>query len=175
MSCCLLHRLRSSHFCSERLSTRLLRGVRLALGQPWFWLFASIILVGAVAENMRNIALSTIVTLMVEKDKRANANGRARGSVQGIGFIVTSVFSGLSVGLLGMGWTLVIACVLTALAFVHMLCVKIPEKGIAHDPELKKKQVDIKGSLAAIHAVPGLLGLLFSRCSTILSGDRIWL
>lgn len=132
----------------------------LALGQPWFWLFASIILVGAVVENMRNIALSTIVTLMVEKDKRANANGLV-GTVQGIGFIVTSVFSGLSVGLLGMGWTLVIACVLTALAFVHMLCVKIPEKGIAHDPELKKKQVDIKGSLAAIHAVPGLLGLLF--------------
>lgn len=47
----------------------------LALGQPWFWIFAGIILIGAVVENMRNIALSTIVTLLVEKDKRANANG----------------------------------------------------------------------------------------------------
>lgn len=132
----------------------------LSLNQPWFWVFAAIILIGAVVENMRNIALSTVVTLLVDKDKRANANGLV-GTVQGIGFIVTSVFSGLSVGLLGMGWTLVIACTLTALSFVHMLFVKIPEKGIAHDPELKNKQVDIKGSIAAITVVPGLFGLLF--------------
>lgn len=134
--------------------------VLLAISSPWLWLFAVIILVGAVVENMRNIALSTVVTLLVEKDKRANANGLV-GTVQGLGFIVTSVFSGLSIGLLGMGWTLVIACVLTALAFVHMLFVRIPEKGIAHDPELKNKQVDIKGSITAIKAIPGLFGLLF--------------
>lgn len=132
----------------------------LQLTQPWFWLLAGIILIGAVVENMRNIALSTVVTLLVDKDRRANANGLV-GTVQGIGFIITSVFSGLSIGLLGMGWTLAIACLLTVLAFVHMLFVKIPEKGIAHDPELKKKQVDIKGSVAAIRLVPGLFGLLF--------------
>lgn len=132
----------------------------LVLTQPWFWLFAGIILVGAVVENMRNIALSTIVTLLVDKDKRANANGLV-GTVQGIGFIITNVFSGLSVGLLGMGWTMVIACTLTVLALIHMYFVQIPEKGIAHDPELKNKQVDIKGSVAAIKAVPGLFGLLF--------------
>lgn len=132
----------------------------LDLTQPWFWIIAGIILVGAVVTNMRNIALSTIVTLLVEKDKRANANGLV-GTVQGIGFIITSVFSGLSVGLLGMGWTLAIACALTVLTFIHMVFVAVPEKGIAHDPELKKKQVDIKGSIAAIQLVPGLFGLLF--------------
>ena len=132
----------------------------LSLNQPWFWLFAGIILIGAVVENMRNIALSTVVTLLVKKDKRANANGLV-GTVQGLGFIVTSIFSGLSVGLLGMGWTIAIACVVTALAFVHMLFIKIPEKGIAHDPELKNKQVDLRGSIAAIAVVPGLFGLLF--------------
>lgn len=132
----------------------------LALSQPWFWLFAAIILIGAVVENMRNIALSTIVTLLVEKEKRANANGLV-GTVQGVGFIITSVFSGLSVGLLGMGWTLTIACILTAAALIHMLFIAIPEKGIAHDPELKNKKVDIKGSIAAIKLVPGLFGLLF--------------
>ncbi len=132
----------------------------LSIASPWLWLFAGIILIGAVVENMRNIALSTIVTLLVDKDRRANANGLV-GTVQGIGFIVTSVFSGLSVGLLGMGWTLAIACFLTAVAFVHILFVKIPEKGIAHDPELKDKQVDIKGSIMAIKMIPGLFGLLF--------------
>lgn len=132
----------------------------LALTQPWFWIFASIILIGAVVENMRNIALSTTVTLLVEKDKRPNANGLV-GTVQGIGFIITGVFSGVSIGLLGMGWTLVIACLLTVLSFVHMLFVQIPEEGIAHDEELENKKIDIKGSIAAIKIVPGLLGLLF--------------
>lgn len=132
----------------------------LSISSPWLWLFALIILIGAVVENMRNIALSTVVTLLVDKEKRANANGLV-GTVQGIGFIVTSVFSGLSIGLLGMGWTLAIACALTAVAFVHILFVKIPEKGVAHDPELKNKQVDIKGSITAIKLIPGLFGLLF--------------
>ncbi len=132
----------------------------LSLERPWFWVFAGIILIGAVVENMRNIALSTVVTLLIEKEKRANANGLV-GTVQGVGFIVTSVFSGLSVGLLGMGWTLAIACVLTTVALVHMYFVQIPERGVAHDPELKKKKVDIKGSIAAIKVIPGLFGLLF--------------
>ncbi len=145
--------------------------IMLELARPWFWLFAGIILIGAVVENMRNIALSTIVTLLVEKDRRANANGLV-GTVQGIGFIITSVFSGLSVGLLGMGWTLAIACVLTVLALTHMLFVQIPEKGVAHDPELKNKQVDIKGSIAAIRIVPGLFGLLFfSMFNNFISGS----
>ncbi len=132
----------------------------LTLTQPWFWIFAGIILIGAVVENMRNIALSTVVTLLVDKERRANANGLV-GTVQGIGFIITSVFSGLSIGLLGMGWTLVIACILTALSFLHMLFIRIPEKGVAHDPELENKKVDIKGSIVAIKVVPGLFGLLF--------------
>lgn len=132
----------------------------LTLSQPWFWIFSGIILIGAVVENMRNIALSTTVTLLVDKDKRANANGMV-GTVQGIGFIITSVFSGASIGFLGMGWTLAIACALTLLSFVHMLFVAIPEKGIAHDPELKNKKVDVRGSIQIIKLVPGLFGLLF--------------
>ena len=141
-----------------------------AITNPIFWVFAAIILIGAVVENMRNIALSTVVTLLVEKDKRANANGLV-GTVQGIGFIVTSVFSGLSIGLLGMGWTLGIAIALTALAAVHMFFVKIPEEGIAHDPELANKKVDIKGSIAAIQAVPGLFALLiFSTFNNLIGG-----
>jgi DHA3 family multidrug efflux protein-like MFS transporter len=119
---------------------------------------------------MRNIALSTTVTLLVPKENHANANGLV-GTVQGIGFIVTSVFSGLSIGLLGMGWTLVIAIVLTAVALTHLLFVSIPEKGILHDPELANKKVDIKGSIAAIKVVPGLLALLiFSTFNNFIGG-----
>ncbi len=142
----------------------------LDIANPLFWVFIGVILAGAVVENMRNIALSTTVTLLVDKDKRANANGLV-GTVTGIGFIITSVFSGLAIGLLGMGWTLAIAIILTALALVHIYFVQIPEKGIAHDPELANKKVDIKGSIAAIKAVPGLFALLiFSTFNNFIGG-----
>lgn len=127
---------------------------------PLFWLFGGIILFGAIAANLRYIALSTTVTLLVPKEKRANANGLV-GAVQGIGFLVTSVFSGLAIGFLGMGWTLTISVGLTLVALIHIVSMSIPEKKIAHDEDLAHKAVDIKGSLATIILVPGLLALIF--------------
>jgi DHA3 family multidrug efflux protein-like MFS transporter len=132
-----------------------------SLSSSAFWAFAAIILVGSVVENMRNIALSTTVTILVPKEKHANANGLV-GSVAGIGFLVTSVFSGLAIGFLGMGWTLIIAVGLTALAVAHLVFfVDIPEDHLEHDPELANKKIDIKGSIKAIRAVPGLMALIF--------------
>lgn len=138
---------------------------------PAFWIFASVILIGSVVENMRNIALGTTVTILVPKDKHANANGLV-GSVAGIGFLVTSVFSGLAIGFLGMGWTLIIAVALTAIAAVHLIFyVDIPEEEIVHDPELANKKIDIKGSAAAIRAVPGLIGLIiFTTFNNFIGG-----
>lgn len=145
----------------------------LDLSRPYFWLFVGLILFGAVIENMRNIALSTTVTLLVPKDRRANANGLV-GAVQGISFIITSVFSGLAIGFIGMGWTMVVAIVLTAVALVHLLTVSVPEKGVAHDPELENKKIDIAGSLAAIHLVPGLMGLIiFSTFNNFIGGAYV--
>jgi DHA3 family multidrug efflux protein-like MFS transporter len=135
-----------------------------------FWLFGGIILIGGVVENMRNIALSTTVTLLVPKDDHDKANGMV-GTVQGVAFMVTSVFSGLSIGLLGMGPTLAIAIAFTAVALVHLLFVTIPEKDIFHDPELKEKKIDIKGSVAAIRAVPGLAWLIvFTTFNNLIGG-----
>lgn len=135
-----------------------------------FWLFAGVILLGGVVEQMRNIALSTTVTLLVPKDDRDKANGLV-GAVQGVAFLVTSVFSGLSIGLLGMGWTLCIAVVMTALALIHLAFVTIPEKAIAHDPELASRQIDFKGSMEAIRVVPGLLALiLFTTFNNFIGG-----
>jgi DHA3 family multidrug efflux protein-like MFS transporter len=81
---------------------------------PIFWVFVLIILAGAVIESLRNIALSTTVTLLIPADDRDKANGLV-GTVQGVAFMVTSVFSGLSIGFLGMHWTLVVAIVLTGI------------------------------------------------------------
>ncbi len=135
-----------------------------------FWLFAGTILIGGVIENMRNIALSTVVTLLVPKEGRDKANGMV-GTVQGVAFMVTSVFSGLSIGLLGMGWTLAIAIFLTSIAMAHLFFVRIPEDSIYHDPEFEGKKIDIKGSVAAIRSVPGLVWLIvFSTFNNLIGG-----
>ena len=133
-------------------------GVLLDLSGPWFWVFILIVLAGCVVELLRGLALSTTVTLLVPEPKHANANGLV-GTVQGLSFIVTSVFSGLSIGMLGMGATVVIALVLTALPVLHLHLLRIPEPAIVHDPN--RSAVDFKGGWAAILAVPGLLGLVF--------------
>ncbi|MFE5670593.1 MFS transporter [Agromyces sp. NPDC056523] len=138
------------------------------LGGPWFWVFSGVILFGSVVEHMRNIALSTTVTLLVPVDRHANANGMV-GTVQGLAFIVTSVFSGLAIGLLGMGWTLAIAVALTLVALVHLLFLRIPEA----QPKVeggRQPIVDVRGSIAAIRQAPGLFGLIIFACLNNLIG-----
>jgi MFS transporter, DHA3 family, multidrug efflux protein len=141
----------------------------LDLAQPWFWVFSVVILAGAVVENMRNIALSTTVTILIDPDRRANANGLV-GMVQGLMFIVTSVLSGLSVGLLGMGWTIVVAVGLTALAFAHLLTLRMPEEVRAAATDAHGG-FDLRGSLAAVLAISGLFALiLFSTFNNFIGG-----
>src|SRR5690349_2280384 len=141
----------------------------LDLAQPWFWIFTLIILIGAVVENMRNIALSTTVTILIEPDRRPNANGLV-GMVQGLMFIVTSLLSGLSVGLLGMGWTIAVALMLTALAFAHLLTLRMPEEVQAAGTDAQGG-FDLRGSLAAVFAIAGLFALiLFSTFNNFIGG-----
>ncbi|MEJ1088608.1 MFS transporter [Microbacterium sp. Mu-80] len=141
----------------------------LDLGRPWFWLFSAIILLGGVIEQLRNIALSTTVTLLIPEERRANANGLV-GTVQGIAFLITSVFSGLSIGFLGMGWTLIIAIAAMVLTFVHLLFVRIPEGEPERDPN-SPGAFDFRGSVAAIRAAPGLFALIvFSTFNNLIGG-----
>lgn len=143
--------------------------VLLDIGRPWFWAFALIILLGGVIEQLRSIALSTTVTLLIPVEKHANANGLV-GTVQGIAFLVTSVFSGLSIGFLGMGWTLIIAIVAMAATFVHLLFVRIPEQTPQRDPDAPSA-LDFRGSVRAIREAPGLFALIvFSTFNNLIGG-----
>lgn len=129
---------------------------------PWFWLIGGLILAGAVVEHMRNIALSTTVTILVPDGQRDRANGLV-GAAQGLAFLVTSVLSGLAVGFLGMHWTLWLAVTATASALVHLAWIRIPED-LRPDPEMARKIVDLSGSVRAIRTVPGLLALILFSC-----------
>ncbi|MFV0433257.1 MAG: MFS transporter [Leucobacter sp.] len=140
----------------------------LNLGGPWFWIFTLVLLAGCVVELLRGLALSTTVTLLVPTERHANANGLV-GTVQGLSFIVTSVFSGISIGFFGMGVTMLIAVALTALPIVHLHLLRIPEPEIAHDPN--RSAVDFRGGWIAMTTVPGLLGLvLFSTFNNLGAG-----
>ncbi len=137
---------------------------------PVFWVFVVVILVGAVVESMRNIALSTTVTLLVPADERDKANGLV-GTVQGLAFMVTSVFSGLSIGVLGMGWTLVIAVGLTGLAMVHLVTIPVPEIAPIRRSSDSRGHFDVRNALEAIRAVPGLMALvLFATFNNLVGG-----
>lgn len=140
----------------------------LDLSGPWFWVFTLVLLAGCVVELLRGLALSTLVTLLVPVEKHANANGLV-GTVQGLAFIVTSVFSGISIGLLGMGPTMLIATALTALPLAHLFLLRIDEPQVVHDPN--RSAVDFRGGMIAMRAVPGLFGLiLFSMFNNLISG-----
>lgn len=131
----------------------------LRIGSLPFIVFVGIILAGAVVESMRGLALSTCVTLLVPDERRDKANGLV-GMAMGLSFAITSVFSGLAIGQLGMFWTLVIAVVLTLLSLLHLLTVRIPEPTIVH-AEGVPQRVDFRGAWEGVRAVPGLLGLVF--------------
>jgi DHA3 family multidrug efflux protein-like MFS transporter len=126
----------------------------LHLRSPWFWVLVALTLLGSVAGSLRSIALSTCVTLLVPEDRRDKANGMV-GTVTGVSFAITSVFSGLVIGQLGMGWAYYGSLALTVIALLHLQSIRIDEP--APDPDAPKgPTVDIRGAVQAIGEVSGL-------------------
>ena len=139
------------------------------IGSPGFIVFVLLVLGGSVVESMRGLALSTCVTLLVPDGRRDRANGLV-GMVLGLSFAVTSVFSGLSVGQLGMFVTVVGSVLLTGLSLAHLFTVRIPEPEVAHAEGVPQK-VDFAGAWEAILGTPGLLGLIvFATFNNLLGG-----
>ncbi len=139
------------------------------IAHPAFWAFIILVLVGAIAGNLRMVALSTTVTLLVPEDRRDKANGLV-GTTNGVVFAMTSVLSGFGVGFLGMGWSLAIAAIVTALVAAHLLTIRIPET--APEPNADAPRfIDFGGAIKAVKMVPGLLALLlFSTFNNFLGG-----
>ncbi len=141
----------------------------LDLQLPWFWIVMTTTLIGSVAGNVRSVALSTCVTLLVPADRRDKANGLV-GTISGVALATTSVFSGLVIGVLGMGWALLISVVLTAATLAHLATIRFEEP----EPDRSThtgSHIDIRGALDAIHGVPGLwLIILMAAFNNLLGG-----
>jgi MFS transporter, DHA3 family, multidrug efflux protein len=142
----------------------------LRLTNPWFWVLVGSTLLGSVAGQMRGIALSTCVSLLVPEDGRDRANGMV-GTVTGLSFALTSVFSGLVVGGPGMGVAYVSALVLTVAALVHLGSIEFDEPAPAPSGHGEAPVVDVRGAFEAIRAVPGLMLLiLLAAFNNLLAG-----
>ncbi len=134
------------------------------------WMFIILALLGAMGGNLRGIALSTLVTILIPEDERDKANGLV-GTANGVAFLGASIFSGLAVGYLGMFWVIAIAVLASVLVMIHLAMLAIPDlpKKIRHshdgEPEHEHdyahEGVDIRGTIRAVRLVPGLFGLIF--------------
>lgn len=132
----------------------------LRMRSPWFWLFIAVTLIGSVAAQCRSIALSTSVTLLVPEEARDKANGMV-GTVTGVSFAITSVFSGLAIHNLGMGWSIYITLALTVGALLHLGTIRFDEPEPAASTEVgedgaSQSRVDVRAAIDAIKGVPGL-------------------
>ncbi|HEY9012797.1 MAG TPA: MFS transporter [Devosia sp.] len=126
------------------------------------WALVLLVMFGVIAGNIRSIALPTLVTILIPEDRRDKANGLV-GMVTGIGFLTTSVISGVLVAWGGMLATLVLALGLTVLVLAHLWFVKLDEGRPEPHPDAptEPKRVDLKGTIRVIAAVPGLFALIF--------------
>ena len=135
------------------------------------WVLVLLLMAGVIVGNLRAIALSTLVTLLIPPEGRDRANGMV-GTVNGASFLVTSVISGLLVGLSGMFHALLVAVVATAVVVLHLSAVRIPEeRAVSTDGEPVTHKLDLRGTVAIVAAIPGLLALIaFSAINNFLGG-----
>lgn len=133
------------------------------------WLFVLVLMTGVIAGNIRTIAMTTAVTLLIPADRRDRANGLV-GTTTGVSFLTTSVISGLLVGLAGMLAAVLLPIAVMVLSIVHLSAVRVPGDGatsLAGEP----RTVDLRGTLAVVGSVPGLPALIvFSALNNLLGG-----
>lgn len=137
---------------------------------PALWVLVLLVMVGVIVGNLRAIALSTLVTLLAPADGRDRANGVV-GTVNGVAFLVTSAISGVLVGLSGMLHALLLAVLVSAAVVVHLLAVRIPDDRPAATDAAAPSGADLRGTVAVVAAIPGLLALIaFSTINNFLGG-----
>lgn len=123
------------------------------------WVFVVLALAGAIAGNLRGIALSTLVTILIPEEDRDRANGLV-GSANGVAFLVASILSGIVIGFLGVYWMLLGAIALSLGVIVHLWTLAIPETKAAPS-ETHTDHLDLHGTIRTIRLIPGLFALIF--------------
>ena len=125
---------------------------------------------GVIVGNLRAITLSTAVTMLVPPEGRDRAIGLV-GTTNGALFLVTSVISGLLVGLSGMLHVLLVAVAATAVVILHLAVVRIPGDRPAAADDGSGHTGWTSGDDRRRRRDPGLFGLIaFSTINKLLGG-----
>lgn len=127
---------------------------------PWLWVFILVSMLGVFVGNIRMIALSTLVTILIPEWERDKANGQV-GAVNGLTFTVVSVFSGIVIGQLGMTWAVGIVLAVTLLVIIHLLTLTFPREEHLESDEPRNKDIDIRGTIQIIAGISGLFAMIF--------------
>lgn len=136
------------------------------LSAPYFWILAVILLLGVVVGSLYQIAVPTLVSVLVPEQRRDKANGML-GMTTGIAFALTSVASGLLLAHYGLAAVLLVAMGCSLLALLSLNFLVLPEQQILHVPgyeeaeQAAKKQVDLLGTIRVIGKIPGMFALIF--------------
>jgi MFS transporter, DHA3 family, multidrug efflux protein len=144
-------------------------------GSAQLWIFIVLAMVGVIAGNVRSIALQTLVTVLIEEDRRDKANGLV-GTTSGVSFLVTSVISGVLVAAGGMFYVMLLGIGVLLLSMLHLARVRIDDRsgGVAADgSELSgpgRGATDLRGTFRLVRGVPGLLALIAFSCFNNLLG-----
>jgi DHA3 family multidrug efflux protein-like MFS transporter len=135
-------------------------------GSVWLWVFIVLAMLGVIAGNVRMIALMTVVTMLIEEDRRDRANGLV-GTATGVSFLATSVISGVLVARDGMFSVLLLAMAVLFAGLIHLAIIRVDEPAAAPTPEgepAPRHDVDLKGTFRLVRGVPGLLALIAFSC-----------
>ncbi|WP_285711953.1 MFS transporter [Erythrobacter oryzae] len=143
----------------------------MAQSASWpLWGFIVLVMLGVIAGNIRMIALSTLVTLLIPPERRDKANGLV-GMVGGLGFLVTSAISGFLVAWDGIRGPLVLAIGFSALAIAHLPLVRFDDPVPEATSQDGRREIDLRGTIRVVAAVPGLFALiLFATFNNLLGG-----
>ena len=139
------------------------------VSSPRLWIFVVLTMAGVITGNIRAIAMQTLVTVLIEEDRRDKANGLV-GTATGVTFLITSVISGLLVAAGDMFYVLLLAIGVVALAVVHLGFVSVDDRppvveGVEPaEIDAGKNKVDLRGTLRIVRGVPGLLALIGFAC-----------
>ena len=137
---------------------------------PLVWCFITLIMIGAVVGNIRMIALSTMVTLLFEEKDRDKANGQI-GMTNGLLFTIVSVFSGITVGQLGMGWALAFTLIASVFSLFHLIPLSFPQEPHELLEVKPERKVDLAGTIAMISGISGLWAMIvFAMWNNFIGG-----
>lgn len=126
----------------------------------WLWIFILMSMLGVAAGNIRMIALSTLVTLLIPEWERDRANGKI-WAVNGLVFTVVSAFSWVLIGQLGMIWAVGIAVIVTLAIIIHLYTLHFPPEAHLDEQHEDDKKIDLRGTIRIILSIPGLFAMIF--------------